>query len=95
MIKPTVGRIVWYYKDALQTNIVQHGLSTDPLAAQICMVWNDRLVNLHVIDANGTAHAVTSVELVQEGEPAPSAGRYCKWMPYQVGQAKKNESEEK
>lgn len=89
MIKPTVGRIVWFYKDKSQTNIVQYD---QPLAAQICMVWSDTLVNLHVIDANGVPHAITSVELVQPGDPVRSGSRYCEWMPYQVGQAKKEET---
>lgn len=90
MIKPTVGRMVWYYKDKSQTQIVQH---EQPLAAQICMVWGDRMVNLHVIDANGVAHAVTSVQLVQDGDLQPAVGTaaYCVWMPYQIGQAKKEE----
>lgn len=89
MIKPTVGRIVWYHKDKSQTEIVQY--EDTPLAAIVCMVWSDRVVNLRVIDANGQAWPVTSVELIQEGETIPGGSRYCTWMPYQIGQAKKEE----
>jgi hypothetical protein len=30
--------------------------------------------------------------LIQEGNPIPTGGHYCTWMPYQIGQAKKHES---
>lgn len=88
MIKPTVGRIVWFYNDAIHNRIVQRD---QPLAAIVAYVWNDRLVNLHVIDADGVYHPVTSVQLVQEGDVYPTEGMRCEWMPYQVGQAKKEE----
>lgn len=78
MIKPTVGRVVWF-KEGDQT-----------LAAIIAHVHSDRVVNLMVINCVGVASSRTSVQLVQEGDEAP-AHSHCTWMPYQLGQAKRCE----
>lgn len=88
IIKPTVGRIVWYYREDTDP-----GPSTDgqPLAAVVAWVWDDTMVNLHVIDSNGHGYSRASVRLVQEGGLMPN-GRYCAWMPYQKGQAAKTEA---
>ena len=86
MIKPTVGRVVWYYpKDNKEGD--------QPLAAIVAHVWSDTCVNLAIFTANGCPMGTppTSVLLVQEGAEVPSGGHYCAWMPYQVGQAKKYE----
>jgi len=95
MIKPTVGRVVWFYPDGSSP-------SSQPRAAIIAAVWGDRCVNLMVIESNGVpmSHPPTSVMLVQEGDPVPKGAdgsncRHCTWMPYQQGQAAKNESLEK
>lgn len=58
-----------------------------PQAAIIAHVWGDRLINVGILDPNGRWFGETSVTLVQEGDPLPE-GRYCTWMPYQIGQAK-------
>lgn len=79
MIKPTVGRVVWF-RDAR--------MGDGPFAAHVSYVWNDRMVNLMVINANGAPFAETSVTLVQEGDETPDEGCYCEWMPFQLGQAK-------
>lgn len=75
IIKPTVGRIVWYYPpiDGLKRQ--------GPLAAIVTDVWSDNCVNLAVFQANGfpMAEPPTSVHLVQEGEEAPHPGEYCTW----------------
>ena len=92
IIKPTVGRIVWYTpceQDA-ELGMVQHD-KTLPLPAIVTHVWGDRMVNLTVFDSNGFSHPRTSVTLVQDGDPVSDHGRYCEWMPYQKGQAAKNE----
>lgn len=79
-IKPTVGRIVWYYET---------GIAPDrPWAATIVYVHSDDCVNLMVIDPVGVPHSRTSVQLVQEDQE-PSSVQYCEWMPYQKGQAEK------
>ena len=86
MIKPTVGRMVWFYKYG-QTQV---DANEQPMAAIIAHVWNDNMINIAYFDSNGIAHNQTSVYLVQEGEanpPNPTA--FCVWMPYQIGQAKK------
>lgn len=78
VIKPTIGRKVWYYPTACApeedaTVIDTHG---------------DRCVSLFVINRGGTTSNQRSVILVQDGDPVPT-GSHCTWMPYQVGQAKK------
>ena len=86
IIKPTVGRVVWFYK------YVPGQGHKGPLAAHVCRVWSDGMVNLMVIDQDGNPHPETSVALVQEGHEAPQAN-YCGWMPYQIGQAAKHEAQ--
>lgn len=90
IITPTNGRIVWYTPDALSDPLVIHDKAT-PLAAMVVHVWGDRMVNLVVFDSDGYQHRRTSVTLVQDDDPKPSGGRYCEWMPWQLGQAKRHE----
>jgi len=86
LIKPSVGRIVWYYPDPKNTLIAPTGGA--PMAAIIAYVHSDTMVNLAFFDANGVASNQTSVKLLQD-EDKPNPGEiYCEWMPYQVGQAK-------
>ena len=89
MIRPTVGRVVWFYK-----YFQGHG-HKGPLAAIVAHVWSDTVVNLMVIEENGNPRSVTSVTLKQyEGAEMPACD-YAEWMPYQKGQAAKTESLEK
>jgi hypothetical protein len=89
IIKPTVGRVVWFYPSKVTGEAgFASPVEGEPLAAIIAKVWNDKLINLTVFDANGVPHSRTSVALVQDGEPIPTNGYYATWMPYQVGQAK-------
>lgn len=87
VIVPTVGRVVWYHPSP-SDNFPQNNVG-EPHAAIVARVWDDRMVNLCVIDANGQTHPKTSVPLVQEGDDRP-VSMFCEWMPYQVGQAKKH-----
>ena len=64
-------------------------------AALVVKVWNERMVNLAVFDANGNHHPKTSVALLQNGDVSPEDGYFCEWMPYQLGQAAKTQSYEK
>lgn len=93
IIKPTVGRAVWFYP---WTNVADpefaRPFAGEPCAAIIAKVWNDSMVNLTVFDANGNPHSRTSIQLVQDGQPIPGLGGYCCWMPYQLGQAAKTEA---
>jgi hypothetical protein len=89
IIKPSVGRVVWYYPP---TNSAESGFARPddgaPLAAVIARVWSDTLLNLTVFDANGDPHSRTSVLLVQEDQATPEHRGHCEWMPFQKGQAK-------
>jgi len=90
MILPTVGRVVWFTPSRLTGDDgFTHIDSRKPLAAIVAHVFNDALVNLSVLDSNGTPFSRTSVPLVQEGEAKPEHVYFCEWMPYQVGQAAK------
>jgi hypothetical protein len=85
MIKPTVGRVVWFHEAFVPDTKEQ------PRAAIVCYVHSDRCVNLAVFDVNGNSTSRTSVALRQEGDEAP-AYAFCEWMPYQLGQAAKTEA---
>lgn len=91
MISPTPGRVVWFTPSRLAggAGLVHHD-ATKPLAAMVCHVWNDRMVNLVVFDSNGDPHGKTSVQLLQDDDAKPEHGYFCSWMPYQVGQAAKH-----
>ena len=89
MIKPTIGRVVWYQPP-------KHDGQPDrdqPFAALICYVWEDRLVNLVAFDENGIGFSRRSVQLVQDDDKPNSCGHFATWMPYQIGQAKKHEAD--
>lgn len=94
MIVPRNGRIVWYTPAReggdIEQFITQHGIA--PLAAMVCHVHGDRMVNLVVFDNQGFMHARTSVTLLQDDDRKPEGGRFCAWMPYQKGQAAKTEA---
>lgn len=86
MITPTNGRQVWFYPNGFFKHNFDH--YDQPLAATVVHVWNDRMVNLQVLDANGKAHQFTSVQLLQDDDVAPKHGlTYAGWMPYQKAQA--------
>ncbi len=94
-IAPTIGRVVWFHpsESTGEASFALHG-NDQPYAAIVAHVHSDRLVNLTVFDANGTAHSRTSVELVQDGGTVPGYGYYCEWMPYQKNQAAKTKAAE-
>lgn len=100
IIKPAVGRKVWYWHDHKTPISVAPSMenplgipnlypkSIDPLQAMdatVIYVWGDRMVNLDVTDHAGKRFVVTSVTLVQPGDPIPDSS-HCKWMDYQVKQ---------
>ncbi len=83
MIKPTIGRVVWYWPELSSRG-------DQPYAAIVAYVWSDDLVNLAVFDRNGHSYNMTSVPLVQDGgswTPGPSP--YAEWMR---GQTEKTEA---
>lgn len=87
MIKPTVGRVVLFIPEKSSKEFGYCINAGKDHSARIAYVHSDRCVNLEVIDANGKSFNRTSVTLVQEGD-APYDGDHCRWMPYQIGQAK-------
>jgi len=93
MIKPTVGRKVWYRHDKAPTSLGNNQflhpaqISEQPMDATIVYVWDDRMVNLHVMDHCGNSFNRTSVKLLQDDDVPPTCA-YAEWMPYQQGQAK-------
>lgn len=91
MIKPSIGRVVWFQpaKAEDQPKLDQ------PYAALIAYVWNDRMVNLAYFNENGEHRNATSVMLLQDEDPIPVTGYYAEWMPFQKGQAQKTEALEK
>lgn len=88
MIKPTIGRVVWFQPAANEGQ----PLRDQPYAALVTYVHGDRCINICGFDANGTTFSACSVSLLQDDDMAPETGYFAQWMPYQVGQAKKNEA---
>lgn len=86
MITPTIGRKVWFFPG-------QQNNDNREQDATVIDVHGDRCVSLYVVNRGGTATTARSITLVQDGDMAPPIGQYCTWMPYQVGQAKKAESQ--
>jgi hypothetical protein len=83
VIKPTVGRVVLYYRHGK----TQFDAGEQPCAATIAYVHSDSKVNIGYLDSNGMHNPATGVRLVQEGEELPTNAFAC-WMPYQIEQAK-------
>ena len=83
MIKPTVGRVVWFYSSKAPE---------EALAAIVAYVHSDRMVNLMVIEPTGNPRGQTSVQLLQDDDKPHGAAFWCAWMPYQLGQAAKTEA---
>jgi|WetSurMetagenome_2_1015567.scaffolds.fasta_scaffold1046042_1 hypothetical protein len=88
MIKPTVGRIVWYHGYG-QDDPTHTLYNTQPLAAIITHVHSDVLVNLCVFNANGIPLSRPSIRLVQDDATEDEALPNCQWMPYQKLQTEK------
>lgn len=87
MIKPTVGRVLWFHAG---------GDHDTTRAAIVAAVNDDGTVNLATFESTGSVHPQISVPLIQDGaeRPGPGAG-WCEWMPYQIGQAAKAEESAK
>lgn len=88
MISPTIGRVVWFHPS---TSDALMGGSNQPLAALVTYVHGDRCVNLAAFDVNGCLYSRCSVLLLQDDDVAPENGYYAEWMPFQKGQAAKQE----
>lgn len=106
MIKPSVGRKVWYRPSAYDLSgpgamqVASANPLDDtyqPLDATVIAVWTDRMINILVTDAVGKQFPKLSVTLLQEGDakggPGVVNGGYAEWMPYQTAQAKATEQQ--
>jgi hypothetical protein len=91
MIKPTIGRIVWYNAHAVDPLYSPKQL----LAAIVTAVHSDTCVNLAVFGADGSGpRGRTSVTLDQAfDEGSTLAPGTCGWMPFQKKQAEKHAAE--
>lgn len=89
-IKPTVGRVIWFYPDAGFSPANTPSGNGDPLPALITRVWNDTMINIGGFDANGVPFSRTSVTLTDPDSLTVPAGMYATWMPYQVSAAAKD-----
>lgn len=88
MIKPTIGRIVWFWEAQSAPDIP----NAQPNAAIVTFVHSDELINITAFSPSGYPMAYSLVPLWQ-GEEAGErpASRHCEWMPYQKAQASKPE----
>lgn len=96
-IKPTVGRVVWFWPPVQpQAGIGNVLYLGQPFAATVAAVCDEdgRRINISYVDHEGNPWSRRAVELIQEGEAEPEGGIFCSWMPYQVGQAKKHAGED-
>ena len=48
------------------------------------------MVNLMVVEPDGTTRGQTSVQLLQDDDKPSGGAFWCAWMPYQLGQAAKH-----
>ena len=91
-IEPTIGRVVWFYP----TERDERGFRLSKFQAcdaHIIFVQEDGTVNLIVFTHEGVMVTVHKVRLLQEGEEPKAGEPYATWVPYQVGQAKKQADE--
>lgn len=80
MIKPTVGRNLYFF---------EHAGQKEPLAAIIAKVHSDDKINVAVFDETGGTHGRADILLRQPEEashPKPGTA-WCEWMPFQAGQS--------
>lgn len=88
MIKPTVGRVVWFLapNDPIQAD------KSQPLDAHIVYVHSDTLINIAGFNQDGISFAKTSVFLRADSSVATTGNSFwCEWMPYQQGQVAKTD----
>ena len=92
MIKPTVGRVMWYWRRGSHP-------SDAPLPVLVNVVCDDNTVHVAGFDAEGQPFSARQVAIQQDaakhghpaGEDCPD--QWVEWMPYQQGQAAKADAE--
>lgn len=90
MIIPSVGRKVWFRLNGAGAGLNIKTNGDQPVDATIVYVHSNTAINIAGFDHEGTPFKATLVPIIDSvrGDPKPTAGIYCEWMPYQVGQAK-------
>lgn len=90
MIKPTVGRKVWYWPHPIHDAAMNIVDDQQPLDATVLCAHGDDRISVQVIDHRGHTHFIAYCFLSQpENNTNPADAGYCEWMPYQVGQSQK------
>lgn len=83
MIKPTVGRMVWFYVldayEGAEDLPITYSKPGEPMAAIVAHVINDGCVNLSVFDQNGKQFNATSVPLLDEVPELAGYSFYATW----------------
>ena len=82
MIKPTVGRVVWFWSNGYKG--VYSDDDTQPMAATIAYVHNDHCVNLSIVDHIGKQISLSNITLLQGDEGYKPFAPYAEWTPYQL-----------
>ena len=90
MIKPSIGRVVWFQP----AKNPDQPFRDQPHAALVTHVWGERMVNLACFNEAGTPYSSTSVTLLQDDDERPETGYFAEWMPYQKGQAARADAAE-
>ncbi len=87
IIKPTVGRIVYYFNNSDPT----------PKAAIITAIHSDNCIDAVVFNENNNllVSLASFIKLVQPEGERPQEGKFCEWMPYQIKKPTGTESGEK
>jgi hypothetical protein len=83
MIKPSIGRRVWFHPGGGYFGL-QSLSDHQAFDAGVVFVWHDRCVNLLVTDHVGNTMPVQSVLLLQDDDTAAEGQAHATWMPYQV-----------
>ena len=83
MMKPTVGRRVWYWPHDYERG---EGDKTQPFDAGIAHVHEDGSINIsYANDIGNMMPGKQLVNLVTDRAPMPGE---CSWMPFKLAQAK-------
>ena len=87
-IKPAVGHVVLYHPAPSETNaeLIQSAGKGTPVPAIVTAVHSDSCVNLAVFDANGKAHARTSVTMIHPDSVTNMGHSFAVFTPEHIAQ---------
>lgn len=100
MTKPTVGRIMWYYRGLRPSPAVANLAFIDddqPCKADVCFVHGENLVNVLITDHMGNQTKGSVIPIIQDGSPyqigiGETVSGYLMWMPYQIQRQKQDDA---